>query len=691
MLACAEIAMCCLLAVLLFWKGLLPAWNRLNTDFPNYYLVGRLIREGYSLDRVYDWIWLQRIKDHWGVQQSLVGFAGLTPFSALPVVPLTIFSALTAKRIWIVLNLAMLAASAEMLHRSTTLRRRFVWMICLLAIIPLRTSFLFGQMHISVLFLMVAAYFFYLRKRDTACGVCIALAAALKIYPLLFLGYLMVKRRWRAALATTAGMVIIVFIAWLWMGKEILNVYIFQELPRSLQGEVLDPYNIGFASGASLFHRLFLFEPDLNPTPWINSPALYTVLYPLWQMAMAVPLLFLLQPSAPNKEGDSDAVEWSALVLALLALSPVPSSYHFVVMILPVVLLLNSLLQRQAIRLAAVAVFLYVLISLIGAVRIPMFPSLRFWLVSALYLLSLGWLRHLHAHNAICPSRRDLAIAASLGACGLVLGVTGYHHHLADRDAQMSNRLPFHSSSYLATAPAQIAQDILFVGMRPEAYEVLNQKDEIVAPVSIGATPVDQLSFTANGDSLLVEMADATGSRIVRSSDATTLANDAESPAVSRDGQTLAYIREVKGHGYLRTLDFSQPHRDLQLTGESYDVRQASFLGSERLVIAAKHNGHISLFTVSPGRQPSPFFSTAGDIGSFAVSTDDHLIAFTELVRNRWQLAVLDMQSRRVTTLTANDCNAFRPTWSSTTEILYATDCGRGLGLTALARAELPR
>ena len=54
-------------------------------------------------------------------------------------------------------------------------------------------------------------------------------------------------------------------------------------------------------------------------------------------------------------------------------------------------------------------------------------------------------------------------------------------------------------------------------------------------------------------------------------------------------------------------------------------------------------------------------------------------------MRNRWQLAVLDMQSRRVTTLTAYDCNAFRPTWSSATEILYATDCGRGFGLSALA------
>src|SRR5215831_12505619 len=157
-----ETAFCVALAALLFWKALLPAWKKLNTDFPNYYLVARLLREGYSLDRVYDWLWLQRVKDHWGIPQSLVGFAGLTPFSALPIVPLTIFSALTAKRIWIVLNLVMLAASAEMLHRSTSLRRRFIWMICLLAIIPLRSSFLLGQMHISVLMFMVAAYFFYI-------------------------------------------------------------------------------------------------------------------------------------------------------------------------------------------------------------------------------------------------------------------------------------------------------------------------------------------------------------------------------------------------------------------------------------------------------------------------------------------------------------------------------------------------
>src|SRR5580704_5278793 len=127
-----ETALCAALATLLFWKGILPAWRTLNTDFPNYYLAARLLHEGWNLDRIYDWIWLQRIKDHWGLSQSLVGFAGLTPFSALPIVPLTVFTAITAKRIWIVANLAFLAISVEYLHRSTALSRRRIWILSLL-------------------------------------------------------------------------------------------------------------------------------------------------------------------------------------------------------------------------------------------------------------------------------------------------------------------------------------------------------------------------------------------------------------------------------------------------------------------------------------------------------------------------------------------------------------------------------
>ena len=95
-----------LLAALAYFGGrsLPRAWKSLNTDFPNYYVTARLLREGYSTDRVYEWLWIQRQKDHFGItkaDQPVIGFIPHTPFSALVVWPLTGFSPLTAKRIWI--------------------------------------------------------------------------------------------------------------------------------------------------------------------------------------------------------------------------------------------------------------------------------------------------------------------------------------------------------------------------------------------------------------------------------------------------------------------------------------------------------------------------------------------------------------------------------------------------------------
>ena len=147
---CVELACLVFLACLFLWKGLLPGWHTLNTDFPNYYLVARLLREGYSLDRIYDWVWLQRIKDHWGLDQSLVGFAGLTPFSALPVWPIAGLAALTAKRIWLVANLLFLFGTLEALHRVTSLGRQRIWILSLLAIIPLRVVS-FGMVELQYL------------------------------------------------------------------------------------------------------------------------------------------------------------------------------------------------------------------------------------------------------------------------------------------------------------------------------------------------------------------------------------------------------------------------------------------------------------------------------------------------------------------------------------------------------------
>src|SRR5262249_38747982 len=103
-----------LLATLLLWKGVIPGCRTLNTDFPNYYVAARLIREHYNLDRLYEWIWFQRAADHLSINQGIC-FLGLTPFSAFSLIPVSALPALVAKRIWIVFNVALLAGAVECL------------------------------------------------------------------------------------------------------------------------------------------------------------------------------------------------------------------------------------------------------------------------------------------------------------------------------------------------------------------------------------------------------------------------------------------------------------------------------------------------------------------------------------------------------------------------------------------------
>src|SRR5579862_5064777 len=97
-LAVAEWMLLAILLALFALKGFMPAWRTLNTDFPNYYVAAVLHHKGIPLDRVYEWTWFQRQKDHLAVEQPLVGFMPTPPICALPMLPLASLPALAAKR-----------------------------------------------------------------------------------------------------------------------------------------------------------------------------------------------------------------------------------------------------------------------------------------------------------------------------------------------------------------------------------------------------------------------------------------------------------------------------------------------------------------------------------------------------------------------------------------------------------------
>jgi len=695
-----ETAVLFALALLLVWKGILPGWRSLNTDFPNYYFVARLLREGYAVDRIYDWVWLQRIRDHWGIgPPSLIGFAGLTPFSAWPVLPFTVFSALTAKRIWIVLNLVFLGITAELLHRSTSLNRRRVWLITLLAFIPLQTSFLFGQMHILVMLLLMLAYYFLQRNRAVACGACIAFAGALKMYPLLFVLYFAWKKQYRFALATLVSVCVVVAAGLLSFGPHLLHIYAVQIVPSTLRAEAVDPYNIQAASAASLLHRLFLYEPSLNPRPIYLSPVAYAVLYPLFQLLVFLPLFALIRSaSSPVRE----KLEWATFLLALLVASPFPASYHFVVLIPCIALFVDALAAGRNRTVLITALILYVLVSPASTNVSPRFATAifillstaRLWIGLAVLGLFLVSLRRLEPAPA--SSRLRIALLCSVSTVVLIASMVSWHTHLVSIQAQTSQLVRPLQPALLATGPApQPGGGYLYTAMVGRGYRILDQNGRPVYTESGIAR--DQLSFAVFGSGdLLIELADATGSNIAlvpRGSTPHIVLHDAESPAISADGRTIAFLREHKGRGsvWIAQFDGAAASEPKQVVPDRYEVRSVAFLPSGELVFTAsttESRVRIALYAALPGAAPRQLSAPGEEIDSVG-AVPSRFIAITRLEHDHWQLGYLDPASGRETLLTHQDCNASAPSWVDADTLLYATDCARGYGLTALATARI--
>ncbi len=688
-------------AALLLWKGVFPGWKTLNTDFPNYYLVARLIREHYCLDRIYDWIWLQRIADHFGVGHQLVGFLGLTPFSALPIVPLSWFPPMEAKRFWIVCNVVFLATGVQLLSRQAGLAPRRAWLIALCAVIPLRTSFLFGQMHILVLLLLVMAYVCHMRGRQMSSGCCIALAAALKIYPISFCLYFVVKRRWKALGTALLCTALCLLLSYSVAGSTAMKVYFLQQLPRLLQGESQNPFS-SLTSSSALFHRLFLFEPELNPHPLVSSPQIYSFLYPLWQAVLTGLVLFRLRTSFQTDE--REALDWSIFLCLVMVLSSAPASYQFVTLIAAAVPTISIFLNRRRWKLVCVYFLLYFAACNIRGNNldrpaVSIFTPLLYatlWCGMALILFYFVILRPSDVdkdkqHKTLfqMPAFKVAGIIAVLW----MLGVYSVWSHLKDIRLNNADMITPRDGAYLRSYPLKTSDGLLYVAMLQDGYRVL--------PYPSSATS-DQLTFSINvtEKDFWVEEVSGTGSRLVHyvsgAPDLTACQiGGAEDPAISSDGFTLGFLREDHGHGSLWITDLhncSTPGGNVspvRITTPSYDVRTFGIGPSGSFLMSAVYQGKERIFSVAPGVSPDSLVGYDGVASSPALSPNGKLLVTRSLVAEQWQLVLQDLSSGATKQLTHGDCNAYTPAWKDNYTLVYATDCMRGLGLTALASLKI--
>lgn len=711
-----------LLLVLLFvTKGFIPAWKHLNTDFPNYYLGARLYRQGNPIERVYEWTWFQRQKDHLGIDQRLVGFIPLTPPSILPVMPWCSLPSLQAKHFWLLMNLLFLLGTALILKVNATLNIQRIALLTFLAVVPLHHSFLFGQMHVFVLLLLTLAAWLYFEDSPFLSGIALAVAAAIKIYPALFLIFFLFKKQWRAAAGLIAGLSGAGLVS-LWIfGRDACRFYALEVLPRAVRGEVNDPYNIAWNSFTALLRRLFIAEPELNPAPVAHLPWLYALLQPLVHSFIFV--VFMWAISWKKRDGDRAKLEWASYLFLLLFLSSQAVSYHFVAFILVAVLVTDYLVANKRTMLAGFAILLYALIcgplvhlpwvlptgwyNLLFFSRLGLMALFGGVLLWTLVPRSADWRALFHL--------RSLAVPATALVVLVAFGFISTKRHLDGQFENYKARIATTPEGLLASDPVVTSNFVLFTVMTRGGYTIRRLQAGSIPDSPTQGLPIQDLprlggdwfhpAAAEQSASVWAEESSQDGSRVSRFSanafglntvSVTVEAENAEEPVVSSDGQLLAFLRPVNGRNGLWvqaigediTADKVKPEAKVahEIAGAEYDVRDARFATDHRIIFSSHRTGQFAIYVTTPSGNVQPMTKPACSARYPAMSPDGRWLAFSCEHGRSWQLHAMDLQGNQELQLSTGECNSVSPAWTTDSKrVIYATDCGRGLGLTALA------
>jgi hypothetical protein len=673
--------------------GFLPAWRTMNTDFPNYYLAASIHRQGVPLDRAYEWRWFQRHKDHLQIDQSLVGFAPHPPMCAVPMLPLTWLPSLEAKRVWLVLNLGFLALALWILRRVTQISWRRLLFLTFLCILPLRENFLFGQYYLLILLLLCVAYYAYCRGRHFTSGAVLAAAASLKIFPVFFLILFLRKRNWRASAGMVTGGAVLAAISLLLFGWDVHRIYLLEVLPRALHGDLVGPYVLQWNSFTALCHRFFLAEPEMNPTPWVNSATVYGFV----QAIVATVLLFsFLLSTGEDDTPQTTAWEWATFLPLLILLSSMPTAYHHCVLILSVVVAIDFLLKAGRRRSALAVAVLFA----IACYPLPGYAWLnlqgRLAAVFVLYVLLLF-------EAPVRARGRVRTLGFALAAVFLAVLALSNLRALRNRSEDFSLRLPPVSAGYGTFSVARAGDRLVLDEMVPDAFAAVTLPDggvqRMPAPgdvLSVAASPQSPFIYfeLTNQSSQILRLPVA---QLGRGDAVPEYVGEGHAPAVSADGRWLAYLREEHGKttiwlskdGLSKAAAPAAPALGSQnLAG----VLEMSVTPEGNLIVAAGGAGtpHLSLLQTASG-EVHVLTEIRGAVRYPAISADGKWLAFSRRDAGAWHLIVRDLVGGAEQQLTSAACNATSPAWEDSRTLLYVSDCGRGLGLGATTRVVVQR
>jgi hypothetical protein len=322
--------------------GIIPGWEKITSDFPNYYVSAKLFSEHKDLSVLYDNnLFNEKIKEY-GINAA-GQFIPYSPPNALVLLPLVSFDPLTAKRIWIVFNVCLIFLCGFLIQRITQWNFVLSLNVLLLSGFSMANDFYLGQIYLFLTALLLCGYLFFLKNRTVIPSVSWGIIMALKYLPVIFFPALLMKKKFRVAAGVFGIVVLVNIFCLLFFGAEVYLEFIEKAFMPHITGNRPDGamYSLKYQSWDSLLHSLFIYDKQFNPKPVFNFINGYIIIKLLIYSVVICLLTFFHIKSLKTKYFFE--ITFSMSVISLLILEPSSATYHELFLILPVILLLKLL------------------------------------------------------------------------------------------------------------------------------------------------------------------------------------------------------------------------------------------------------------------------------------------------------------------------------------------------------------
>jgi len=380
-----------LISILFIINNINRSWAGIRVDFPSFYYAANLAFSGLSPYNKAIW---EAVNLMLLPNQDLYSFLHI-PFSLVLFYPLSLVGLQVSQSILFILNIAatfllIYLLFIKILRKSILDPYVTIGGIFILLFPPVRETISNGQVNMIVI-VLICTFWWAIKENKSSLAVSLPLAVSilLKVYPGIFLLYLLTKKNFKSILITVGIIVLFSLVAFLVFPTEIWTDW-YSTIGRVKYGGVfakrIPSWKVGNQSLNGFITRFFMgarnrdiasISDYILPLPWktkwIASGALG---YLSCGFLLLIWMFFALRKKVDASNETRSNLEISMLLLTMYLVAPISWDHHLVFILPSIFVLLNHFISNNSLGGSFwVVVILSVILSINFNLSNPLFQK----------------------------------------------------------------------------------------------------------------------------------------------------------------------------------------------------------------------------------------------------------------------------------------------------------------------------